>query len=416
MIGLGQNIFYGTGLAPCVLVFRDSKTHRQKVLFIDTAKELKTGRAQNELLPNTSTTSTPGPKKIDGMNSTSSTLQSLWRYLDSRRGDEHTNPWKALLALARGQIPGELTPDVIEAVIGRAASRRAGEFVTPPMLSRFMADLASITKPDFVLDPTCGSGLMLQQVIAAHKPGVAEGIDLNHDNCEIASELLIDQAAITHGNALDATLKLQEAYDLIIADPPLGEHVHPGSFRPRLKTYAYAIWRNTLPYGLAISLPPKGVLAIVMSPVTLQHQPFVDATHTAGCRIRASLHVPSGRDSTQESLLRSWSSTMAHNKTSLSANCLMIQSTANGFCKTSNTTKQTSIPASGERFHWTSSLVSKLWRRNTCYGTESVKRHWCRYPLQSWSKKKVGKIERRSRTMPTAFRQIPCFCPSLTCA
>lgn len=50
MIGLGQNIFYGTGLAPCVLVFRDSKTHRQKVLFIDTAKELKTGRAQNELL------------------------------------------------------------------------------------------------------------------------------------------------------------------------------------------------------------------------------------------------------------------------------------------------------------------------------------------------------------------------------
>ena len=53
VIGLGQNIFYGTGLAPCVLVFRDSKpkTHRQKVLFIDASKEFKTGRAQNELLP-----------------------------------------------------------------------------------------------------------------------------------------------------------------------------------------------------------------------------------------------------------------------------------------------------------------------------------------------------------------------------
>jgi len=53
VIGLGQNIFYGTGLAPCVLVFRDSKpkAHRQKVLFIDASKELKTGRAQNELLP-----------------------------------------------------------------------------------------------------------------------------------------------------------------------------------------------------------------------------------------------------------------------------------------------------------------------------------------------------------------------------
>lgn len=52
VIGLGQNIFYGTGLAPCVLVFRDSKprARRQKVLFIDASKEFKTGRAQNELL------------------------------------------------------------------------------------------------------------------------------------------------------------------------------------------------------------------------------------------------------------------------------------------------------------------------------------------------------------------------------
>ena len=47
VIGLGQNIFYGTGLAPCVLVFRDSKhkVHRQKVLFIDASREFKTGRA-----------------------------------------------------------------------------------------------------------------------------------------------------------------------------------------------------------------------------------------------------------------------------------------------------------------------------------------------------------------------------------
>lgn len=53
VIGLGQNVFYGTGLAPCVLVFRDRKPreHRQKVLFIDASKEFKTGRAQNKLLP-----------------------------------------------------------------------------------------------------------------------------------------------------------------------------------------------------------------------------------------------------------------------------------------------------------------------------------------------------------------------------
>lgn len=53
VIGLGPNLFYGTGLAACILIFRNSKPkdHRNKVLFIDASQEYKTGRAQNELLP-----------------------------------------------------------------------------------------------------------------------------------------------------------------------------------------------------------------------------------------------------------------------------------------------------------------------------------------------------------------------------
>jgi type I restriction enzyme M protein len=52
VIGLGPNIFYGTGLAPCLLVFRDKKPkeRHKKILFVDGSKEFKTGRAQNELL------------------------------------------------------------------------------------------------------------------------------------------------------------------------------------------------------------------------------------------------------------------------------------------------------------------------------------------------------------------------------
>ena len=53
VIGLGPNLFYGTGLAACVLVFRQQKPkdRKNKVLVIDASKEFKTGRAQNELLP-----------------------------------------------------------------------------------------------------------------------------------------------------------------------------------------------------------------------------------------------------------------------------------------------------------------------------------------------------------------------------
>lgn len=53
VIGLGANLFYGAGLAACILIFRQKKTKecKNKVLIIDASKELKTGRAQNEMLP-----------------------------------------------------------------------------------------------------------------------------------------------------------------------------------------------------------------------------------------------------------------------------------------------------------------------------------------------------------------------------
>lgn len=53
VIGLGPNLFYGTGLAACILVFcqRKKNGRRKKVLILDASKEFKAGRAQNELLP-----------------------------------------------------------------------------------------------------------------------------------------------------------------------------------------------------------------------------------------------------------------------------------------------------------------------------------------------------------------------------
>jgi type I restriction enzyme M protein len=53
VIGLGPNLFYGTGLAACILVFRQrkAKDRKKKVLILDASREFKSGRAQNELRP-----------------------------------------------------------------------------------------------------------------------------------------------------------------------------------------------------------------------------------------------------------------------------------------------------------------------------------------------------------------------------
>ena len=53
VIGLGENIFYGTQLAPCVLIFKQNKSQHKKgkVFFIDASDQVRIGRAQNHLEP-----------------------------------------------------------------------------------------------------------------------------------------------------------------------------------------------------------------------------------------------------------------------------------------------------------------------------------------------------------------------------
>lgn len=53
VIGLAPNLFYGTGLAACILVLRQHKTasHQGKVLIVDASSMFRKGRAQNFLEP-----------------------------------------------------------------------------------------------------------------------------------------------------------------------------------------------------------------------------------------------------------------------------------------------------------------------------------------------------------------------------
>jgi type I restriction enzyme M protein len=53
VIGLGPNLFYGTGISACILIFRARKdeSKKNKVLFIDASELYQTGRNQNFFLP-----------------------------------------------------------------------------------------------------------------------------------------------------------------------------------------------------------------------------------------------------------------------------------------------------------------------------------------------------------------------------
>ena len=49
VVKLGENIFYGTPIAPCILIFKKKKEQikKEKIIFIDASEQLKIGRAQN---------------------------------------------------------------------------------------------------------------------------------------------------------------------------------------------------------------------------------------------------------------------------------------------------------------------------------------------------------------------------------
>ena len=63
VIGLGPNLFYGTGLAACILVFRQRKPkdRRKKVLIVDASTRVQDAAARRtNCCPSTSSASTAG--------------------------------------------------------------------------------------------------------------------------------------------------------------------------------------------------------------------------------------------------------------------------------------------------------------------------------------------------------------------
>ncbi len=49
VIGLPANIFYGTSIPTCILVFKKCRENPDDILFIDASKEFTKGKNQNKL-------------------------------------------------------------------------------------------------------------------------------------------------------------------------------------------------------------------------------------------------------------------------------------------------------------------------------------------------------------------------------
>ena len=229
------------------------------------------------------------------MSATTTTLKSLWDYFDAHRGHGVPNLWNALPCFAKGDIQGKLTPEVIHALLEHAPYRdEIGMRTTPPLITNFMAVLAGMFNPTSILDPMCGTGAMLQKVYDACTPKTADGVDIYTDSVEIAKQLLNNNLKVQLGNIFDQQLNLDNTYDLIVADPPIGVRISKERLDDSLQGLNLRDIGQYLALWACQRLSKEGTLAIVLSQNALQKDTFKQAIKDQGYRICASFHVPVG--------------------------------------------------------------------------------------------------------------------------
>jgi len=228
------------------------------------------------------------------MSVTAETLKALWAHFDLLRGHERLDIWKGLQRIARGDVQGELTSEVIESLFESTISEQMGEYTTPPLVTDFMVSLASMLKPTSILDPMCGSGVMLQKIQSACMPQSIVGVEVRSSTYDVARSLLNEDVQLYCGNIFNDQFNTLGSFDLIAVDAPMGVRVDKSRLPIDLQELKLRELAQYLVVWACRRLNEQGTLAVVMTPSILQHKPFLDAIHSEGYRIRSSINVPAG--------------------------------------------------------------------------------------------------------------------------
>lgn len=221
----------------------------------------------------------------------------MWRWLDAQRGERDSRSVAAdlLHAVASQEIEGSLSPELIGEMLKHPRLRRSmGDAFTAWPIIVFIANLVAKRKVESVLDPACGSGLLLHSVAESCSPSSLEGVEINSEMQESAEKLLDNRAHIHCGNFLRVADGLGESYDLIVSHPPLGCRLDsdqrdalPGLPRSRDLAEAIVYWSCS-------RLSGAGLAAFVLSARSDCDRNFQQNVNDLGCRISGLIRIPSG--------------------------------------------------------------------------------------------------------------------------
>lgn len=224
-------------------------------------------------------------------------LADLWRYMEAGRGREAVSSLVQSWLHACIERHEQISPDLLYGIIEKRLDWPSGEYYTPKSVTSFISRLASLHSAQSVLDPTCGLGLLLNDVAASVGAQVIHGIDINTECREVAQAVVGNKATILQGDALISPDSLRTAYDLIVADPPFGLKVRGTPKLPHLDEHFRGDMGHALAVWACARLSDNGTAMLIVTPSFLWDVHALQAQAAIWknrCRVRALINLPGG--------------------------------------------------------------------------------------------------------------------------
>lgn len=213
----------------------------------------------------------------------------LWQRLDRHRENHGGSLLEALV-----KDDGLLTAEELWPIIGRL-DRESGQYTTPQSVANFVGKLLSDRDAISILDPTCGTGLLLNEVIQYHANATSiTGLDINTECVRIARRLLSDKAIIETGDALQHDVTAE--WDMIVADLPFGIRLSDPVYVLKGEPPIQGNFHELMTVWAASKLAHNGIAALIVpgSIAFRFERPSrsLQLLHQIGRRITAAIHLP----------------------------------------------------------------------------------------------------------------------------
>lgn len=232
-------------------------------------------------------------------NDTDNLATELFRFLEERRNSSPLDAdglLKIWIELGDNSLDkAERLKVWLESPATRNTHIRTGVHFSPPSMATFMAKLGSVDECDSVLDPACGTGLLLQSAAVTTKAKVIQGIEINQQFAELSRLVLPDHTTVIQGDSLGTVPLSLPTYDLIICEPPFGYKLAK-PWTSEISGGPISDFANALLCKSVALLSERGkcVFLLPASCLSLSGKKLFEKLGKQGFFLRALIYVPAG--------------------------------------------------------------------------------------------------------------------------